>query len=361
MTVISHKQRLLTGDTPTGRLHLGHLVGTLENRLLLQEEYDCYFLIANMHAFTTKAHLPAEIHQNVIDVALDWLACGIDPEKSTLFLQSEVPAISELTFFFSMLLPFARVMRNPTVKDEIRDKGLGDSYPFGFLLYPVGQVADILAFRPEIVPVGSDQVPLIEMAREVARRFNQMYCNISPETSDAEHLAAGGLFPIPKAKLGEKQARLIGTGGPGPNGALLKMSKSLNNTILLSDDSDTIRHKIMNMYTDPKRLKATDPGTIENNPLWIFHETFNPDTAWVAEHEELYRLGKIGDVVCKKRLVDVLVALIEPIRLRRLQYEKDIAAVLAILKKGTERANIVANNTLVLAKEKMQQNYWETI
>ena len=353
----SHQPRLLSGDTPTGRLHLGHLVGSLENRLALQDAYDCYFLLANVHAFTTRAERPEEIRQSVLDVAMDWLAVGIDPNKSTLFVQSEVPAIAELTFFFSMLIPYARVMRNPTLKDEIRDKGLGDSYPFGFLLYPVGQVADILAFRSDIVPVGEDQVPLIEMAREVARRFNQLYCGVDSHTEDQDYLAKGGLFPIVEAKLGRAK-RLVGTGGPGANGALLKMSKSLDNAILLSDDPDTIARKVMGMYTDPKRLKATDPGTVENNPLWIFHDMFNPDTAWVQETKDRYRAGQVGDVACKKRLIDVLVNLVEPIRQRRLVFEQDPAKVLAILQEGTARANRVANETLRLAKEKMHQDFW---
>ena len=351
------KPRLLTGDTPTGRLHLGHWVGSLENRLALQDTFDCYFIIANVHAFTTRMDRPAEIRQSVIDVATDWLAIGIDPKRSTMFIQSEVPAIADLTFFFSMLIPYPRVMRNPTIKDEIRDKGLGDNYPFGFLLYPVGQVADILAFRPEVVPVGEDQVPHIELAREVARKFDQLYCGVDPHTEDKDYLQKGGLFPIVDVKLGRSR-RLVGTGAPTPEGNLLKMSKSLNNAIFLSDDPDTISRKVMSMYTDPKRLKATDPGSVENNPLWIFHEIFNIDQAWVQEAEERYRQGKIGDVECKKRLIEVLVNLVEPIRQRRLVYEKDPAQVLAILREGTEKANKVAEETLKLAKEALQQNYF---
>lgn len=351
------KPRLLTGDTPTGRLHLGHWVGSLENRLALQDAYDCYFIIANVHAFTTRMDKPAEIRQSVIDVATDWLAIGIDPKRSTMFIQSEVPAIADLTFFFSMLIPYPRVMRNPTIKDEIRDKGLGDNYPFGFLLYPVGQVADILAFRPEVVPVGEDQVPHIELAREVARKFDQLYCGVDPHTEDKDYLQKGGLFPIVDVKLGRSR-RLVGTGAPTPEGNLLKMSKSLNNAIFLSDDPDTISRKVMGMYTDPKRLKATDPGSVENNPLWVFHETFNPDQAWVQTAEERYRQGKIGDVECKKRLIEVLVNLVEPIRQRRLVYEKDPAQVLAILREGVEKANKVAEETLKLAKEALRQDYF---
>lgn len=351
------KPRLLTGDTPTGRLHLGHWVGSIENRIAMQDDYDCYFIIANMHAFTTRMDKPAEIHQSVMDITLDYLAAGIDPKRSTIFLQSEIPAIAEMTFFFSMLIPYPRLMRNPTIKDEIRDKNLGDNYPFGFLLYPVGQVADILVFRPEVVPVGEDQIPHIEMTREVARRFNQLYCHVDPHTEDADYLQKGGLFPIVEVKLGRAR-RLVGTGAPTPEGNLLKMSKSLNNAIFLSDDPDTIKQKVMGMYTDPNRLKATDKGRVENNPLWIFHEMFNPDQAWVAEAQDRYRAGTIGDVECKKRLIEVLVALIEPMRARRIEFEKDLHYVKKVLQEGTEKANIVANETLLLAKEAMRQRYF---
>lgn len=351
------KPRLLTGDTPTGRLHLGHWVGSLENRVALQDSFDCYFIIANVHAFTTRMDKPDEIRQSVLDIAMDYLAAGINPKQSTMFVQSEIPAIAELTFFFSMLIPYTRLMRNPTIKDEIRDKKLGDNYPFGFLLYAIGQVADILAFRPEIVPVGEDQIPHIEMTREVARKFDQLYCGVDPHTEDEDYLGKGGLFPIVTAKLGRAR-RLIGTGAPDSQGHLLKMSKSLNNAILLSDDPDTIKRKVMAMYTDPNRLKASDPGTIENNPLWIFHETFNPDQNWVQEMEERYRQGTVGDVECKKKLIDILVNLIEPIRLKRLSYEKDPGQVLTILKEGTAKANAVAAETLKLAKQAMKQNYF---
>ena len=353
----SEKPRILTGDTPTGKLHLGHYVGSVENRLALQNDYDCYFLIANKHAFTTRADRPAEIRQSVIEIATDYLACGIDPNRATMFIQSEVPAIDELTFFFAMLVPFNRVMRNPTLKDEIRDKELGDNYSFGFPMYAVGQVADILAFRPVMVPVGEDQLPHLEMTREIARRFDQLYCNVNPQTEDKDYLKAGGLFPVIEPKLGRVR-RLVGLGGPGPSGELLKMSKSLNNAIFLSDDADTVQKKVMGMYTDPKRLRATDPGTVENNPLWIFHETFNPDSAWVAEHEDAYRQGKVGDVAIKRRLVEVLNTLLDPIRQRRKQYESRPDDVLDVLRQGTRRANAVAEETLHLAKAAMKQDYF---
>jgi len=349
-----NKPRLLTGDTPTGRLHLGHFVGSIENRLQLQDQYDCYFIIANLHAFTTRMDRPEEIRESVLDIAIDYLAAGIDPNKSTMFVQSDIPAIAELTFIFSMLIPFPRLMRNPTIKDEIRDKGLGDNYSFGFLLYPVGQVADILAFRPEIVPVGEDQIPHLEMTREVARKFNQVYCHVDSQTEDKDYLKKGGLFPIVDVKLG-KTRRLIGTGAPGPDGQLLKMSKSLNNAILISDDADTLKKKVMGMYTDPNRLKATDPGTVENNPLWIFHDTFNPDKAWVNENKEKYRLGQIGDVDCKKKLIEILESIIAPIRERRKTFEKDPAEVINILRKGAAKANKLTDETLKMAKSAMNQ------
>jgi tryptophanyl-tRNA synthetase len=353
------RPRLLTGDTPTGRLHLGHYVGSLENRVALQDQYDCYFIIANKHAFTTRAERPADIRQSVLDIATDYLAAGIDPARSQVFVQSEVPAIDELTFFFAMLLPFNRVMRNPTLKDEIRDKQLGDSYPFGFPLYAVGQCADILAFRPALVPVGEDQLPHLEMTREVARRFNQIYCGVDPHAADGDHLGLGGLFPVTEAKLGRVK-RLVGTGAPGPDGRLPKMSKSLNNAIFLSDDAEAVRAKVMGMYTDPKRLRATDPGNDdpEQNPLWAFHETFNPDRAWVAEHRELYRGGKVGDVAVKKKLVEVLNAFLEPIRTRRRHYEQRPDEVLEVLRAGTARANAVAEETIALAKKAMRQDYF---
>lgn len=354
------KPRILTGDTPTGKLHLGHYVGSVENRLALQNDYECYFIIANKHAFTTRSDKPADIRQSVIEIATDYLACGIDPDKSTMFIQSEVPAIDELTFFFAMLLPFNRVMKNPTIRDEIRDKGLGDSYPFGFPLYAVGQCADILAFRPEMVPVGEDQLPHLEMTREVARRFNQLYCGVDPQTEDRDYIKAGGTFPVIEPKLGRVR-RLVGTGAPSPEtGNLLKMSKSLNNAIFLSDDAETVRKKIMGMYTDPKRIRATDPGETdpEKNPLWAFHETFNSDKAWVDEHRQMYKEGKVGDVVIKRKLIDVINAMLDPIRQRRKQFEDRPDEVLDILRAGTARANAVAEETLGLAKKAMKQDYF---
>ena len=230
------RPRVLTGDTPTGRLHLGHYVGSIERRLAMQAPYECYFLIANMHAFTTRAEKPAEIRESTLEIVKDWLACGIDPTRSKVVLQTEVPAIAELSWFFAMLIPFNRVMNNPTIKTEIDAKGLGDSYPFGFPLYAVGQCADILAFRPVFIPVGEDQVPHIELCRFVAGKFNQVYCGVNNRTPDDEHEKAGGVFPIPRAMIG-RIARL-----PGIDGTQ-KMSKSDPSDmsrINMTDDADTI-------------------------------------------------------------------------------------------------------------------------
>ncbi len=364
---IISKQRLLTGDTPTGKLHLGHWVGSLENRVKLQDEYDCYFLLANFHAFTTRVTQAGAIRESVLDIALDYLAAGIDPEKSTIFVESDVPAIFELSTLFSMLIPFPRLMRNPTIKDEIRDKQLGDNYSMGFLLYPIMQVADILAFRAEVVPVGEDQIPHLELTREVARKFYQLYSGVDPEqaqaymektghSEDEFYYQHGKIFPVPNYLLGRVK-RLVGLGGPAPHGQLLKMSKSLNNAIFLSDDADTVRKKVMGMYTDPNRLRASDPGTVENNPLWIFHDTFNPDTAWLEEAKQRYREGTIGDVECKKRLVEVLNDLLTPMRERRALYEKDPAQVLKVLEQGAERANAVAQKTVSMVKEAIKQSF----
>ena len=354
------KPRILTGDTPTGKLHLGHYVGSVENRVALQDEYDCYFIIANKHAFTTRAERPDEIRQSVIDIATDYLAAGIDPDRATMFVQSEVPAIDELTFFFAMLLPFNVVMKNPTIKDEIRDKGLGDNYAFGFPMYAVGQTADILAFRPQVVPVGEDQLPHLELTRLVARKFDQLYCGVDPQTADRDYVKAGGVFPVIEPKLGRVK-RLVGTGAPSPEtGQLPKMSKSLNNAIFLSDDADAVQKKVMGMYTDPKRITGKEPGETDpaRNPLWAFHETFNPDAAWVEEHRARYAAGTVGDVPVKRKLVEVLNTLIEPIRTRRRQYEARPDDVLDVLREGTRRANAVAEETLAMAKKAMKQDYF---
>ncbi len=341
-TVRSERPRVLTGDTPTGQLHLGHYVGSVKRRVELQETHDCFFIIANMHAFTTRAEEPAEIRRDCLEIVRDYLAMGIDPDRSTIFLQTEVPAISELTYLFAMLLPFNRVMRNPTLKDEIRDRGLGDRYSFGFPLYAVGQTADILAFRAHSVPVGQDQVPHIELTREVARRFNQLYCGVSDQAADADHVKLGGVFPLPVADVG-KVGRLVGTDGK------LKMSKSLNNAIFITDSPQVVKRKIAKIYTG--RQSPTEPGD-PNNALFQYVETFIQDKDRVAELRDRYVRGdNIGDGHIKPEVAEAVNALLAPMRRRRGLYEGDDDAILDILKAGCARANEVAEETLAMAKD----------
>ncbi|MCZ6811729.1 MAG: tryptophan--tRNA ligase [Planctomycetota bacterium] len=341
-TVRSERPRVLTGDTPTGQLHLGHYVGSVKRRVELQETHDCFFIIANMHAFTTRAEEPAEIRRDCLEIVRDYLAMGIDPDRSTIFLQTEVPAISELTYLFAMLLPFNRVMRNPTLKDEIRDRGLGDRYSFGFPLYAVGQTADILAFRAHSVPVGQDQVPHIELTREVARRFNQLYCGVSDQAADADHVKLGGVFPLPVADVG-KVGRLVGTDGK------LKMSKSLNNAIFITDSPQVVKRKIAKIYTG--RQSPTEPGD-PNNALFQYVETFIQDKDRVAELRDRYARGdNIGDGHIKPEVAEAVNALLAPMRRRRGLYEGDDDAILDILKTGCARANEVAEETLAMAKD----------
>ncbi|TVQ61199.1 MAG: tryptophan--tRNA ligase [Phycisphaerales bacterium] len=345
------RPRILTGDTPTGALHLGHWVGSLENRVRLQDEYECYFLLANMHAFTTRADTPGDIRRDTIEIVCDWLAAGIDPERSCVVLQTEVPAIAELSWFFAMLLPFNRVMRNPTLKTEIDSKGLGDKYSFGFPMYAVGQCADILAFRPVCVPVGEDQVAHIEMCREVARRFNQMYCGVDPKTEDADYPGAGGLFPIPQALVG-RVARLVGVDG------VQKMSKSLGNAVLLSDDPKTVKKKINRIFTG--RQSPTEPGDT-SNALFQWVEAFVPDAGRVAELKDKYARGAdIGDGHIKAEVADCVNALLEPMRERRKAFEGEAGErkVIEIIRDGTARANAVAEETLWNAKRSMGLDFF---
>ena len=346
------KPRVLTGDTPTGRLHLGHFVGSIENRLRLQDDYDCYFLLANMHAFTTRADKPDDIRADTLEIVKDWLACGIDPARSTVVLQTEVPAIAELTWFFAMLLPFNRVMRNPTLKTEIDAKNLGDTYPFGFPMYAVGQCADILAFRPVYVPVGEDQVAHIEMCREAARKFNQTYCKIDQHTPDEEHHTAGGVFPIPAALVG-KVGRLVGTDGAH------KMSKSLNNAIFLSDTPKQVKKKLNAVYPGQSR-NPDEPGNPDINPVFQYADVFVKDEALVADMRDRYRRGdNIGDGHVKAAVIDAVNELLEPIRARRAEYEGPGGddAVIDIIRAGTKRANAVAERTLAAAKEAMRLDF----
>ncbi len=336
------KPRILTGDTPTGRLHLGHWVGSVKRRVELQSSHDCYFIIANYHAFTTRADRTAEIRADSLEIVRDYLAMGLDPERSVIFLQSEIPAIHELCFLFSMLLPFNRVMRNPTLKDEIKVKGLGENYSFGFPLYAVGQTSDILTFRPVGVPVGEDQVPHLELTREVARRFNQMYCNVPTDAEDDQHVQLGGVFPVPRADVG-KVGRLVGIDG------VQKMSKSLNNAIFISDSAKEVEKKIMKIFTG--RQSPTEPGDV-SNALFQYVEAFIPDAARVAELKDRYARGdNIGDGHVKKELAEHVNRLLEPMRQRRAAHEGKDDVVLDVLRRGCARANALAEETLELARK----------
>lgn len=350
----TERPRVLTGDTPTGRLHLGHLVGSVLNRVAMQDEYDCYFLLANMHAFTTRADKPSEIRADTIEIVKDWIACGIDPERSTILLQTEIPAIAELTWFFAMNIPFNRVMRNPTLKTEIDSKGLGDTYPFGFPMYAVGQCADILAFRPELIPVGEDQVAHIEMCREVARRFNTQYCGVDPKTEDEDFVSSGGVFPIPAAKVG-KVGRLVGTDGKQ------KMSKSLGNAIFLSDSPKQVKKKVNAIYPGQSR-EPDEPGDPDINPVFEYADIFIQDEGVVQELKARYRAGdNLGDGHVKAAVIDAINALLDPIRARRAELEgpNGDERVIHLIKEGTEKANATAEATLWQAKSAMGLGFWQ--
>jgi tryptophanyl-tRNA synthetase len=348
----STKPRILTGDTPTNTgLHLGHYVGSLENRLRLQDQYDCYFLIANVHAFTTLVDKPDQIRANTMGIVKDWLAVGLDPERSTFVLQSEIPAIAELTFFFAMLLPFNKVMRNPTLKTEIETKGLGDTYSFGFPMYAVGQCADILAFRPELVPVGEDQEAHIEMCRDVATKFNQLYCGVNNRVPPDEHHKNGGVFPVPKAKVG-RVARLVGTDGTN------KMSKSLNNAIFLYDTEKDVQKKINKITVQPDPETKLVP---QSHVLLQYCDAFLPESR-AKEIRAEYASGKeVMHGHIKAELGAAINTLLAPIRDRRAKLEetpdKGDAQVQDVIRKGVKKANAVAEETLYLAKKAMKVDF----
>jgi tryptophanyl-tRNA synthetase len=343
------KPRILTGDTPTGMLHLGHWVGSVRRRVELQDSHDCFFIIANMHAFTTRSEKPDEIRRDCVGIVRDYLAMGIDPARSTIFLQSEIPAIAELTFLFAMLLPFNRVMRNPTLKTEIELKGLGETYSFGFPLYAVGQTADILAFRPVSVPVGEDQVPHLELTREVARRFNQVFCGVGGDVKDDDHVGAGGVLPVPRADVGAV-GRLVGIDGVN------KMSKSLNNAIFISDSPAEVEKKVKKIFTG--RQSATEPGDV-NNALFQYVRAFLPDPARVAELEDRYARGdNLGDGHVKVEVAKAINDLLEPMRERRTAYEGRDDLVLDILRDGCARANAAAEETLAAVKDAAKLITW---
>ena len=324
------KKRVLTGDRPTGKLHLGHWVGSLKNRILLQEGYDCFFLVADLHSLTTHYEHPEAIKQNVRELVLDYLSVGIDPEHSTIYLQSMIPEVTELYMLFSMLVSVPRLERMPTLKQMMRDLKIG-SVSLGLLAYPVLQAADILMVRAHLVPVGEDQASHIEVTREIAQRFNRLYLTV---------------FPIPEILIGEVASL------PGIDGKM-KMSKSMDNAIFLSDDPETVAQKVNRMYTDPRRIHASDPGRVEGNPLFIYHEAFNPDTDEIEELKGLYRKGGIGDVEVKSRLTRLLNDFLDPIREQRAFFAHQDHIVEDILQQGTKCARREAIQTLELAKAAM--------
>lgn len=339
------KPIILTGDRPTGKLHIGHYVGSLKNRVLLQnkDEYNMFVFLADQQALTDHAKDPKTIVESIGNVALDYLAAGLDPEKVTIFIQSQIPELAELTMYYMNLVSLARLERNPTVKTEISQKGFGESIPTGFLVYPISQAADITAFKANFVPVGNDQKPMIEQTREIVRSFNHAYNTdalVEPEGIYPENEAAGRL--------------------PGLDGNA-KMSKSLNNGIYLADDADTLKKKVMSMYTDPDHIKVEDPGKIEGNMVFHYLDVFGrpEDADEIAEMKEHYQRGGLGDVKTKRYLLEILDRELRPIRERRLEFAKDMGEVYSILEKGCERARSVAAQTLDDVKSAMGITYFK--
>ncbi len=329
------RKRILTGDRPTGPLHVGNYVGTLANRARLQDEYETFLLVADHHMLTTKLEGLAEIEQNIRDDVLDNLAVGVDPEKVTYFLQSLVPQIPELHLYFSMLVSVPRVQRIPTLKDQLRDHGLREP-TYGLLGYPVLQAADILIVKGDLVPVGKDQESHVELTREIARKFNELFAPIFPEPKSL----------IPDVGL------LPGTDGRE------KMGKSLDNAIYLRDDPQTVERKVKKMYTDPRRIRATDPGTVEGNPVFVYHDTFNPDKAEVEDLKRRYREGTVSDVEVKRRLLAALETFLAPIRARRAEFAAKPRIVDEILAAGSERARREATETLHEVRHAMKLDYF---
>jgi tryptophanyl-tRNA synthetase len=325
------RKRILTGDRPTGKLHLGHYVGSLHNRVKLQEAYDCLFIIADLHMLTTQPSKEeiARVANNVRDIVLDYLAAGIDPEMSTIFVQSAVPETYELNLLFEMLVSVPRLERLPSLKEMARDANL-DVMPFGLLGYPILQAADILLPRAHLVPVGKDNEAHVELSREIARRFNGIY---------------GDVFPIPEVMT--EGPALVGTDGQG------KMSKSRGNAIQLSDDASTVERKVMGMYTDPQRVKADIPGRVEGNPVFIYHDAFNPDVGEVNDLKDRYRRGKVGDVEVKRKLARAINEFLEPMRERRAQYESRPGLVDDILIEGIRSVRSTAQETMEMVYEAM--------
>ena len=339
------KPIILTGDRPTGKLHIGHYVGSLRNRVLLQDkgEYELFVFLADQQALTDHAKDPKTIVESIGNVALDYLAVGLDPEKTTIFIQSQIPELSELSMYYMNLVSLARLERNPTVKSEIAQKAFGESIPTGFLVYPIAQAADITAFKANYVPVGNDQKPMIEQTREIVRSFNHTYgCDVLVEPK--------GLYP-----QNEAAGRLPGLDGNA------KMSKSLNNGIYLSDDMDTLQKKVMSMYTDPDHIKIEDPGKIGGKMVFHYLDVFGrpEDMREITIMKEHYQQGGLGDVKTKRYLLEILERELGPIRERRVEFSKDMGEVYTMLQKGSDRARQVASQTLFEVKSAMGINYFQ--
>lgn len=331
------KKIILTGDRPSGALHLGHYLGSLRNRVALQNTYKQFVMIADVQALAANAQQPERVRENVMEVALDYLAVGIDPKVTTILLQSTIPEIADLTVYFLNLVTVSRLQRNPTVKDEIKQKGFGTNIPAGFLMHPVSQAADITIFKADLVPVGADQLPLIEQTVEIVRSFNRTYADV---------------FVEPQALVPEDGARLPGLDGKA------KMSKSLGNAIYLKDTADEITKKVMLMYTDPGHVHVKDPGQVEGNAVFMYLDIFDTDKAKVQELKEHYARGGLGDVALKRRLNDILQTIIAPIRERRLAFAQDPAMVMQMLKEGSARAQEVAAKTMDQVRHAMKIDYF---
>lgn len=331
------RRRILTGDRPTGKLHLGHWLGSIRNRVRLQDEYECFFIIADLHTLTTKPEKEsiAEIPGHIRDIVLDYLSVGIDPARAKIFVQSAVPETSELTLLLSMLVSLPRLERLPSIKDMAEAAHL-DVLPFGLVGYPVLQAADILLPRADVVPVGKDNVPHVEITREIARRFNYLY---------------GPVFAEPEPLISEVPTL------PGIDGQA-KMSKSLDNAIFLSDPAEVVRQRVMQMYTDPNRVRADIPGNVEGNPVFVYHDAFNPDRDEVNDLKDRYRAGKVGDVEVKQKLYRALEAFLEPMRERRSRFEAQTGLVEEILHQGNERMRAVARETMERVRAAMGLSYF---
>ena len=335
------KKIILTGDRPTGKLHIGHYIGSLKNRVQLQNsgEYESFIMIADQQALTDNARDPEKIRRSLTEVALDYLAVGLDPAKSTIFVQSQLPELHELTMHYLYLVTLSRLERNPTVKTEIKQKNYENSIPAGFLIYPVSQAADITAFKATTVPVGEDQLPMIEQTREIVRSFNSIYGEVLVEPEAV----------IPKDTCG----RLPGTDGKA------KMSKSIGNCIYLSDDADTIKKKVMSMYTDPNHIRVEDPGQVEGNTVFTYLDVFAPNKEEVEEMKAHYRRGGLGDMKVKKYLNEVMQAELEPIRKRREEFAQDMDYVYKMLRDGSDKAREVAAQTLKEVREAIGLEYFK--